>query len=338
MTQRRGFCIDRTLPTEVMTYQPTQQTPDGRTRAILVRRKLWPVGQRLRVRFLGGSAQQQALAQEQAAWWSESANLKFDFGNDPRAEFRVAFDANDGAWSYVGTDCRSIPLDQPTMNLGFMDGGTAGHEFGHAIGLGHEHQNPEGGIVWNERVVIEALAGPPNFWTEEETRHNVLEKYSVDQVIGTQFDARSIMLYFFPGSWVESGIGTEANEVLSDVDREFIGSSRAYPEDSNPPVRLTVNAARRTAGSLSVPGEQDLYTFDVADAGIHVVDTKGATDVTLRLFGPNAETALIAEDFDSGTAANARITASLVAGNYLVQVQHDQPSGTGDYTVRVRHP
>ena len=43
------------------------------------------------------------------------------------------------------------------MNLGFLDGGTAAHEFGHAIGLGHEHQNPAGGIEWNEEVVLRDL-------------------------------------------------------------------------------------------------------------------------------------------------------------------------------------
>ena len=94
----------------------------------------------------------------------------------------MAFDSSDGAWSYVGTDNRGIPLDQPTMNLGFMDGGTAGHEFGHAIGMAHEHQNPAGGIEWNEDVVIRDLSGPPNNWTEAMIRHNVLNKYRVDQV------------------------------------------------------------------------------------------------------------------------------------------------------------
>jgi len=28
------------------------------------------------------------------------------------------------------------------MNLGFLDGGTTGHEFGRAIGLAHEHSSP----------------------------------------------------------------------------------------------------------------------------------------------------------------------------------------------------
>ena len=67
------------------------------------------------------------------------------------------------------------------MNLGFLDGGTAGHEFGHAIGLAHEHQNPAGGIEWNEARVIQDLSGPPNNWDEAQIRHNVLKKYEVKE-------------------------------------------------------------------------------------------------------------------------------------------------------------
>ena len=112
------------------------------------------------------------------------------------------------------------------MNLGFMDGGTAAHEFGHAIGLAHEHQNPAGGIQWNEAVVIRELGGPPNFWDEAKARHNVLRKYSADQVNGTKFDPDSIMLYFFPAEWTINGIGTKANEVLSDFDKAFAAGAR----------------------------------------------------------------------------------------------------------------
>jgi hypothetical protein len=83
----------------------------------------------------------------------------------------LTFDSQDGAWSYIGTDCRSIPLNEATMNLGFLDGGTAAHEFGHALGLAHEHQNPAGGIQWNEEVVIRECAKSPNFCDEETTCH-----------------------------------------------------------------------------------------------------------------------------------------------------------------------
>jgi hypothetical protein len=68
-----------------------------------------------------------------------------------------------------------------------------------------------------------------------------------------------------------------------------------------------------------------------------VIDTRGPTDVVMKLFGPNQPTALIAEDDDSGYALNARIAADLVPGDYWVQVRHyNRDAGTGDYSVRVK--
>ena len=229
MAKRPKVCIERVLPADQMRFQSTVRR-GGTVRAIIPIGKLWMNGSTLRVRFIGGTAAQQAKAKEQAQWWTQFANLKFDFNNAPDAEIRVTFDSSDGAWSYVGTDNQGIPLNQPTMNLGFLDGGTAGHEFGHAIGLAHEHQNPAGGIEWNEAKVLQDLSGPPNNWTPEMIRHNVLEKYRIDQVRGTAFDPDSIMLYFFPGSWVKSGVGTHANDVLSSVDKAYIASAQAYPK------------------------------------------------------------------------------------------------------------
>ena len=247
--------------------------------------------------------------------------------------------AQDGAWSYIGTDCRSIPLNEATMNLGFLDGGTAAHEFGHAIGLAHEHQNPAGGIQWNEEVVIRECAKSPNFWDAETTRHNVLRKYSVDQINGTDFDPKSIMLYFFPASWTLNGIGTDANEVLSRLDEEFIAGAKMYPRTGGTTANakeLKVNASRRTRASIGTIGEEDLFRFTATSDGSYVIDTRGPTDVVMKLFGPNSETALIAEDDDSGIDLNARIAAQLIAGEYFVQVRHyNRASGMGKYSIKV---
>ena len=174
------------------------------------------------------------------------------------------------------------------MNLGFLDGGTAAHEFGHAIGLGHEHQNPQGGIEWNEDIVIRELGKPPNSWTPSQVKHNVLEKYRADQIRGTQFDPNSIMLYFFPGSWTKSGKGTKANEKLSDMDKAFIASAQAYPR-STPvqAVKLTVNDKAKSA-SIGKPGEEDLFSFTVKSAGRHTIATGGNTDVIMKLSAPTA--------------------------------------------------
>ncbi len=340
MDERPKVCIDRVLPRDLMRFQPVRRMRDGGRRAIAPIGKTWMNGSTLRVRFMGGTTTEQKVAREQADWWAQVANLKFAFNDALNAEIRVAFDRNDGAWSYVGTDCRSIPLDEPTMNLGFLDGGTAAHEFGHAIGLAHEHQNPAGGIQWNEEVVIREAAKSPNFWDEATTRHNILRKYSADQINGTAFDPDSIMLYFFPASWTLNGIGTKANDVLSQMDKAFVAGAKMYPKTGGTTataVELRVNAKRRTQASIGKIGEEDLYRFTAPSDGRYVIDTLGPTDVVMKLFGPNSDTALIAEDDDSGLDTNARIAADLIAGEYFAQVRHySRQSGTGKYSIKVR--
>ena len=340
MADRPKVCIDRILPRDLMRLQPTRRVRGGGARAIAPIGKTWMNGSTLRVRFMGGTAAEQAVAREQAGWWTEVANLKIEFNDALDAEIRIAFDPNDGAWSYVGTDCQGIPRNESTMNLGFLDGGTAAHEFGHAIGLAHEHQNPAGGIQWNEEVVLREAAKSPNFWDEQTARHNILRKYRADQIKGTAFDPESIMLYFFPASWTLNGIGTQANEVLSRMDKQFIAGAKMYPKTGSTvsdAVELKVNAQRRTPASIGKVGEEDLFRFRAASDGRYVIDTRGPTDVVMKLFGPNSETALIAEDDDSGVETNARIAADLIAGDYYVQVRHyNRASGMGNYSVKVR--
>src|SRR6185503_10194315 len=334
MSKRAKICIDRVLPRDMMSFQPTTRGREGRFRAISPIGKTWMNGSTLRVRFMGGTSSAQAIAREQAGWWDQVANLKFDFNDAPNAEIRVSFDSQDGAWSYVGTDCQGIPVNEATMNLGFLDGGTAAHEFGHAIGLAHEHQNPAGGIQWNEAVVIRELAKSPNFWDEATTRHNVLRKYSADQINGTAFDPDSIMLYFFPAAWTTNGVATKENDILSAMDKEFIAGAKMYPKigvTTSTAKELKVNAQRRTQASIGKIGEEDLFKFTANTDGRYIIDTRGPTDVVMKLFGPNSETALIAEDDDSGVDTNARIAANLIAGQYFVQVRHyNRASGMGN--------
>ena len=338
MARRLKVCHDRILPQNLNRPQVIESGRRGApARAVFEFRKMWINGSNLRVRFIGGTASQRALAREQARWWTEHANLTFEFGTAPDAEIRVAFDSTDGAWSYIGTDCRSIPQNQPTMNLGFQDGGTSAHEFGHAIGLGHEHQNPAGGIQWNEAAVIRDLSGPPNNWNEDQIRHNVLNKYSVDQIKGTSFDGDSIMLYFFPARWTLNGVATKANEVLSDLDESFIASTEAYPRIATAGVELRVDATSATTAQIGAPGEEDLFLFKAATRGRHIIETSGQTDVVMKLFGPESQTSLIAEDDDGGAGLNSRIAADLLPGNYFVQIRHyNRSGGTGSYGIRVR--
>ena len=339
MTDAPHVCFDRILPKDLMRPHRRERGPDGADRAISPIGKAWMNGTTLKVRFLEGTPAQQAKAREQAAWWQAACNISFDFGNHPNADLRVSFDPTDGAWSYVGTDNKGIPSNEATMNLGFLDGGTAGHEFGHAIGLAHEHSNPEGGIQWNEPVVIAALAGPPNRWDEAKVRHNVFMKYAVDQIKGTQFDPDSIMLYAFPAD-VDAQRCRHARQrrprrrSTRRSSRERPCIPRAAPVVTDA-ATLTVDGPK-VEGSIGAAGEEDLYAFDVASDGLYEVTTRGSTDVYLSLFGPDSDTDLVGEDDDSGYGVNARVRAGLTPGRYVAQVRHYRPSGTGSYSIRAR--
>lgn len=222
-------CFDRILPKDLNKVRPSAPIAGARTRAAFEIAKLWDVGKTLRVRFMSGTPEQKDIVKQFAPQWAEHANIKLVFGNDQNSEIRITFDENDGAWSYIGTDCASIPVGQPTMNLGWQDEGVVLHEFGHAIGLIHEHQNPEGGIKWNKPAVIADLSGSPNFWDAATIEHNMFDTYDQDQINGTSLDKKSIMLYAIPQSWTTDGFSSKPNEKLSEVDKKFAHNQCNYP-------------------------------------------------------------------------------------------------------------
>jgi Astacin (Peptidase family M12A)/Bacterial pre-peptidase C-terminal domain len=332
------ICYDKLLPGDLLQAHETLPIAPGArgpARAVMPNGKRWLNTSKLRVRFIGATEQQRALVKQFAPTWSEFANLDFVFDDSPQAEIRISFDPTDGSWSYVGTDCRGIPLPGATMNLGWQDEAVILHEFGHAIGLAHEHQNPVGGIEWNEEVVIRDLGGAPNFWDPETVRHNVLRKYAANQVNGTNFDPNSIMLYAFPGTWTKSGQGTKENVKLSSLDQSFVRG--AYPGNAPAPesVKLEVAQISVRAASIAKPGEQNLFSFQADKSGTYTIETEGTTDVVMKLFGPNSTTQLILEDDDGGEGSNARISTNLVPGSYYLQVRHYDQSATGSYGIKV---
>lgn len=334
IAKARKMCFDKILPGDLSRPHQRVTMPNGRQKAIAIRDKRLVNGATIRIAFLEGTQEQIDMVKRFAPQWTHYANLKFEFTDDINAEIRVAFNADDGAWSYVGTDNLSIPKPQPTLNLGWQDEGVILHEFGHMIGLCHEHQNPDQGIKWNEEVVIKELAGPPNFWDEATVRHNVLNKYSVDILNGTEFDSNSIMLYAFPAAWTIDGFSTHANDVLSVIDKDFIKSEKMYPAMDPVEQRAVLLELGRTIDAeISEAGEEDLYKLPVEQSGVHTIQTMGSSDVVMQLYGPNSYTRLVAEDDDGGSGRNALITAELQSGNYYVQIKHYSPVAKGAYKI-----
>ena len=229
MGKLNRVCFDRLLPTD-LNRPPRPILPSNvRSRAAFEYQKLWPLGASLRVLFLGGTDTQKDIVKQFAPEWTQCANLKFAFVNDLDAEVRIDFNPDLGAWSYIGQDCLTIPEGQPTMNLGWQDEGVVLHEFGHAIGLIHEHQNPFGGIHWNKDNVYTDLGNPPNSWDRPTVDRNMFQTYDRDQTNGTAVDKLSIMLYAVPDRWTTDGFQSDSNDVLSETDRSFAHDPRNYP-------------------------------------------------------------------------------------------------------------
>lgn len=206
-------------------------------KAALVKGNKWPPGSAVRVGFMDGTPAQQALVRNSAEGWIAPgfANLKFSWGPANAADIRISF-AYSGSWSVIGTSCRSVPKARPTMNFGWLSPGITDdeaqrvilHEFGHALGLIHEHQNPLNKIAWNKPAVYDDLSGPPNNWDKATIDHNMFETYPKQDIQGTKLDPSSIMMYPIPASWVtDPRHAVGLNSGLSAIDKAFI--KKAYP-------------------------------------------------------------------------------------------------------------
>jgi hypothetical protein len=175
--------------------------------------------------------------------------VTFQFNLNPAqgslANIRICFDPAGGCYSRLGTDAMQNwgGLNE-TMNFGWMDapynhtftyngvsyttpssfdrggypgdGTTITHEFGHAVGMIHEHQTPfDNPLEWNREYVYDYFTGPPNNWTREDVDYNIIDTYSATGMNGSSFDGRSVMKYRIPRSFLLN----PTPEVAAEIER-----------------------------------------------------------------------------------------------------------------------
>ena len=211
-------------------------------RAYVSRLKLWPTNRPVTVCYFGGSPALKEKISTIASTWDQAApGLTLNFGTqgnrhdcrDGRTyDIRVGY-AYKGYWSLVGTDSRDLaPQYEQSLNLAFYDVNPPAepafsryilHEFGHAIGLQHEHQSPRApcSAEFNWPQIYKYLSGDPNYWDKDKVDHNMRPK-EVPEGRSTRFDPESIMLYRFSKEFYVEGVDAacyiEGNDKPSQTD------------------------------------------------------------------------------------------------------------------------
>lgn len=191
----------------------------------------------LNVKFLDGSSFQKGKVIQYAKYWTQaSANkivFKFDGydGRFPAANIRITFDEKKGSYSYIGNDATHVRSSRETMNFGWINRTESEesikqvvlHEFGHALGLIHEHQHPETPIPWDTAAVYAYYRNtqkPP--WDEEKVDNEIFTRYAATSLNYTEYDSHSIMHYYIPDILTKGDFEIPWNTDLSPTDIDFI--------------------------------------------------------------------------------------------------------------------
>lgn len=204
------------------------------TSSVVAKDKLWENGQTLRIRFLSGTQDEVNAVARYASEWTQHANLTFEYVNSGPTDIRINIDSTRKHWSYIGTDADTVVDSDATMNLGLrgQDPNSTNfqtivlHEFGHAIGLIHEHQNPNAGICWDRPRTYAFYQSEVN-WNESKVNQNIFKRYGSDSTNATEYDPLSIMHYEIDRSLLTCDQAVARNTQLSQVDKDAI--AQTYP-------------------------------------------------------------------------------------------------------------
>lgn len=172
--------------------------------------------------------------------WGEFSNVKFVYSTmDPQVRITRS---GTGYWSYLGTDIRLVPRDQPTMSLQGFTMNTpesefrrvVRHEAGHCLGSPHEHMRRELVDRIDPEKAIDYFMRTQG-WSRQTVIQQVLTPLEESNLLGTEHaDQESIMAYQLPASITKDGLPILGGSDFDSADR--VWAAKVYPKPAPPPV------------------------------------------------------------------------------------------------------
>lgn len=165
-----------------------------------------------------------------ASEWNPYSGIRFRKTDDRmESDIRVSF-RTDGWWSYIGSYSTQIGKDSITLSLDSVYlyenadrmRNVILHEFGHALGLIHEHQHPGLIIPWKTKELFAYYWHNYNVdsnWVREQ----VINKFKSATGIYCIPDVQSIMIYAIPpGVTDNNAYVVDWPQKLSELDKKNI--------------------------------------------------------------------------------------------------------------------
>ena len=198
---------------------------------------------RIGVWFLNGTDAEKNAVRQFASYWTntDGASVEWVFDQPNMKHIRIKFGPG-GSWSKLGSYALKVTnQNEPTMYLNLKtSSGTQRvvlHEFGHALGLMHEHLHPNTGFVFRTSRVFRSMVG--SGWCSDNSGNysgdiECLEKIEQQITIpldksyrcpgSPNFDPKSIMMYPILDGWLFDNKKFNWSNVLSDEDKRCVKS------------------------------------------------------------------------------------------------------------------
>lgn len=204
-------------------------------RGIADKYRLWPQNSTITIAFLDTSAPHRVFIQKHIEKnYAHLINLKLNFVEGTQGDIRISTSpAIAGDWSVVGTDALTVPANEPTLHLDLYKTKdilkmNILHEFGHALGLRHEHKHPDRTLDFNLPKTYELYKQQFKL-DKKEVYEQILQKLNPADIIASDYDPQSIMHYNLSRLILWKQETTGYNVKLTDKDKALLQSIYARP-------------------------------------------------------------------------------------------------------------